>query len=65
MEQINATTYKQSGLGDVKPLIVIGGNEKDRFIPNCNMSFGFGHDEEFFINLNRKDKIVTSQSASI
>lgn len=47
---INQTTFKAENLGDVKPLVIIGGSDTTKFVPNINMSF---HDDEFFINLNR------------
>lgn len=65
IESLNNTTCKADNLGDVKPKIVIGGKVKDKFVPNINMSFGFGGDEEFYINLNRKDKTVNTETASL
>ena len=53
MKQVNNTTFRADNLGDVKPIVTIGGKAKDKFIPNLNMSF---HNDEFFINLNRRDK---------
>lgn len=53
MRQINDTTFIADTLGDLKPVVTIGGKPVDKFIPNLNMSF---HDDEFFINLNRRDK---------
>jgi len=53
VKQINSTTYSADGLGDVKPKVLIGGKDESKFIPNINMSF---HDDEFFININRKNK---------
>lgn len=57
MRQINDTTFISDDLGDLKPVVTIGGKPVDKFIPNLNMSF---HDDEFFINLNRRDKQATS-----
>lgn len=53
VKQINKTTFSADGLGDTKPSIVIGGKDNNKFIPNINMSF---HHDEYFINLNRKNK---------
>lgn len=61
IEAINATTYKVDNLGDIKAKLKIGGSEKDKFVPNLNASF---FDDEFYFNLNRKDKVVTNQTAS-
>lgn len=66
MEAINATTYKQEGLGDVKPKIIIGGKDVSKFVPNVNMSFAFGGAaEEFFVNINRSEKIITNKVATL
>ena len=64
MKQINNTTFVSDNLGDLKPLVTIGGKPVDKFIPNLNMSF---HNDEFFINLNRRDKqaISTTDKAEI
>ena len=59
MQQIDSTTFTANGLGDVKPNVTIGGKDKIKFIPNINMSF-FG--DEFFINLNRRDKIAITSA---
>ena len=59
MQQIDNTTFTANGLGDVKPDIIIGGKDKTKFIPNINMSF-FG--DEFFINLNRRDKTAIASA---
>lgn len=58
MKQINDTTFQAPELGDVKPVVIIGGKPADKFIPNVNISF---HDDEFYINLNRKDKTAVSK----
>jgi hypothetical protein len=50
-----------NNLGEVKPVVLIGG-KTGKFVPNLNMSF---FDDEFFINLNRKDKIITDAVAEI
>lgn len=50
-----------TNLGEVKPVVIIGG-KTGKFVPNLNMSF---HGDEFFINLNRKDKIITDEIAEI
>jgi hypothetical protein len=50
-----------NNLGEVKPVVLIGG-KTGKFVPNLNMSF---FDDEFFINLNRKDKIITDEVAEI
>lgn len=52
---------KITNLGDVKPIVLIGG-KTGKFVPNLNMSF---HDDEFFINLNREDKIITDEIAEV
>lgn len=57
MKQLNATTFQTPELGGLKPTVIIGGKPADKFIPNVNISF---HDDEFFINLNRKDKLAVS-----
>ena len=64
MKQINNTTFISDNLGDLKPLVTIGGKPVDKFIPNLNMSF---HNDEFFINLNRRDKqaVSTTDKAEI
>jgi len=49
-----------ASLGDVKPVVVAGGKDTSKFAPNLNISF---FDDEFYININRKDKIVTTQTA--
>lgn len=56
---INSKTY--TDLGDVKPVVISGGKDKLRFVPNLNMSF---HNDEFYINLNRKDKVITTETAT-
>lgn len=61
MQQINSTTFLSSDLGDVKPVVTIGGKSADKFYPNVNNSF---HDDEFFFNLNCIDDIVTDESAT-
>lgn len=48
-------------LGDIKPVIIAGG-KSGKFVPNLNMSF---HDDEFFINLNRRDKVISDDLSSI
>jgi hypothetical protein len=50
-----------TNLGEVKPVVVIGGSSADKFIPNVNNSF---HDDEFFFNLNCVDDVITAESAS-
>jgi len=61
MQQINSTTFQAPGLGDVKPVVTIGGSAKNKFLPNVNNSF---HDDEFFFNLNAVDDIVTDETAT-
>ncbi len=63
--QKDSTTYIVNDLGDVKTKIVIGGTDPSKFVPNINMSFGFGGNEEFFININNGNKIITSQPATL
>ena len=58
IEKLNSTTYTSATLGDVKPVVTIGG-KTEKFVPNLNMSF---HSDEFFFNLNRKDKIVKTET---
>ena len=53
-------SFETLNIGDVKPKILTGG-KTGKFLPNVNMSF---HDDEFFININRKDKIITTETAS-
>lgn len=48
-------------LGDVKPKVTAGGKDKAKFVPNLNVSF---HDDEFYFNLNRKDKIIKNEKAA-
>lgn len=36
IEAVNSTTYKSTGLGDVSPVIVIGGTDLSKFVPNIN-----------------------------
>ena len=50
-----------NSLGDVRPYIEVGGKNSTHFLPNMNMSF-FG--DEFYINLNRKDKSVQGDCAT-
>lgn len=59
---IEDKTYKIKNCGDVSAKIVIGGNNKDKFIPNLNVGYYFGGGEEYYDNLNRTDKITTSKS---
>lgn len=61
IKQINDTTFSADGLGDVKPIVTIGGSVTDKFIPNVNNSF---HDDEFFFNLNAVDDSVSDESAT-
>jgi hypothetical protein len=61
MKQINSTTYTTPELGDVKPVVTIGGDDTRKFIPNVNNSF---HDDEFFFNLNCVDDWVTDELAT-
>jgi len=51
--------FETLNLGEVKPKIVTGGKE-GKFVPNLNVSF---HSDEFFLNINRKDKIITTETA--
>jgi len=62
IQSLNATTYKAENLGDVKPIITIGGDDASKFIPNINASF---FNDEFYFNLNEKNRIVDKESASI
>jgi hypothetical protein len=48
-------------LGDVKPKVTAGGKDKTKFVPNLNVSF---FDDEFYFNLNRKDKIIKNEKAA-
>jgi hypothetical protein len=48
-------------LGDVKPKVTAGGQDKTKSVPNLNVSF---FDDEFYLNLNRKDKIITNEKAA-
>ena len=61
MQQINSTTFLSSDLGDVKPVVTIGGKSNDKFIPNVNNSF---HNEEFYFNLNCIDDIIADEPAT-
>jgi len=59
----NKREYQALYLGDVKPIVKIGGSQRDtedRFVPNVNASFhcDSGH-ELYFLNLNRKDLDVS------
>lgn len=65
ISKIDNTTYTTVPLGEVKPNLVIGGTDPAKFVPNINMSFGFGGAEEFFINLNNKAKVITTQAAAL
>lgn len=62
IEAINSTTYKADDIGDVKPKIVIGGKEGTKFVPNVNASM---FDDEFYININRKGKIIENEIATL
>ena len=65
MQQLNSTTFQAPELGDIKPKVIVGGSPVDKFIPNVNISF---HEDEFFINLNRRDKQAktgTAQTAEL
>jgi len=61
--------YIASDLGTVKPAVLIGGKDSvvgDKFVPNVNMSFEcFSKEEKYFINLNRKDIVVTTESENL
>lgn len=61
---VNDTTFFIDNLGDIKPKIKIGGDDAAKFIPNVNMSFEFNSEDEFYFNLNRKDKVVTNEVVS-
>ena len=62
---IDTTTYKIDDLGDIKPVLVLGGTT-EKFVPNINMSFMCGSGaEKFFINLNRKSVVVTDQKETL
>lgn len=61
MQQINNTTYQSTDLGDVKPIVTMGGFSADKFYPNVNNSF---HDDEFYFNLNAVDDSVSDELAS-
>ena len=50
----------KTDLGDVKPVVEAGGKNSVYFLPNLNMSF---FDDEFFININRKEKKITKDCA--
>lgn len=60
MKKINDTTLTADNLGDVKPKILIGGKDSSKFVPNINASF---FDDEFYFNLNRKEKIVKNDTS--
>lgn len=48
-------------LGDLKPKVTAGGKGNTKFVPNLNVSF---FDDEFYFNLNRKDKIIKNEKAA-
>jgi hypothetical protein len=48
-------------IGDVKPKVTAGGKDKTKFVPNLNVSF---FDDEFYFNLNRKDKVIKNEKAA-
>jgi hypothetical protein len=48
-------------LGDLKPKVTAGGKDKTKFVPNLNVSF---FDDEFYFNLNRKDKVIKNEKAA-
>lgn len=54
--------YEVEDLGDVKPKVKLGGSDITKYVPNINASF---YDDEFFLNFNRKDKIVTDEPAKL
>jgi hypothetical protein len=56
----NSILYKADQVGHAN--LIMGGSDKNKFVPNLNMSF---HDDEFYINLNRKDKIVKDELATL
>jgi len=59
------SAYIAEGLGDTKPVVVIGG-KTDKFVPNVNLSFKCGADsEQYFINFNRPDVVVDSQLETV
>jgi hypothetical protein len=62
MKLINDTTFLIDDIGEIKPKTTIGGSKPDKFVPNINISY---HDDEFYINLNRKYKIVTNEVANL
>ncbi|MFA5424833.1 MAG: hypothetical protein WC374_13345 [Phycisphaerae bacterium] len=58
----NTTTFAACDLGDVKPVVTIGGTDAAKFVPNINSAF---HGDEFFINLNRSGATVTAETAAL
>lgn len=54
ISKINDTTFKAVEFAELSPVVTIGGKDKTKLAPNLNMSF---FDDEFYFNLNRKDKI--------
>jgi hypothetical protein len=48
-------------IGDLKPKVTAGGKDNTKFVPNLNVSF---FDDEFYFNLNRKDKIIKNEKAA-
>lgn len=58
ISQVSKTIFQANNLGETKPIINIGGSDRTKFVPNINMSF---FDDEFYFNLNRKDKIINNE----
>lgn len=66
IEQIDNTTFTALNLGDVKPIVKLGGSDPLKFSPNINMSFKQGSAKElYFLNLNGKGEIVGDESAAL
>jgi len=66
INQINGTTFNANGLGDVKPIIEIGGKDPSAFVPNIRHIFTQGTDKEkYFINLNGVDDIANGAPVNL
>jgi hypothetical protein len=63
---LDTKEYSCSVMGDTKPDVKLGGAISSKFVPNANMSFScFSGSEKYFINLNRKDRIVNTELETI
>lgn len=65
-EKIGTTTqYQATKIGEVEATLKLGGNT-EKCVPNANMSWEcFSGKEKYFLNLNRKDQIITIEKETL